>query len=242
MHKSTAQPFPIWKAEYYSTNLECQRSDYADNSYLAEISPFALVSALMRKPLLIIALAGEVLLGANIMAQDPSASPWKVEALSGESNIRYDLESGEMRATKGVRVTYLAGKTGETILIANSATLNQKSGAIVATGNVKLHRDEVVWKSERIEYNFRSKNIKAAQFTSGNLKTFIKGEGMTGNQTNGVYRARNTIFTTDDNKNPDFYIKAKEVEVSPGEYALFRGATFYAGRCLSFTFLITGET
>ena len=202
----------------------------ADNSYLAEISPFALVGPVMTKPLLIIALVGEILLGVKVMAQDPAASPWKVEALDGDSDIRYDLESGEMRASKGVRVTYKAGTPGETVLTSNSATLKQKSGEVIATGDVNLHRDGVVWKSERIEYNFRTQNIKAAQFISGSLKTFIKGESMIGNQTNGVYRAQNTIFTTNDNNNPDFYIKAKEVEVAPGEYAIFHGATFYVGK------------
>ena len=182
------------------------------------------------KPLLIIALAGEILLGVKVMAQDPAASPWKVEALDGKGDIRYDLESGEMRATKGVRVTYKADTPDETVLTSNSATLSQKSGEVIATGNVKLRRDGVVWKSELIEYNFRTKNIKAAQFISGNQKTFIKGMNMIGNQTNGVYLAQNTLFTTEDNNNPHFYIKAKEVEITPGQHAIFRGATFYAGK------------
>ena len=184
----------------------------------------------MRKALLILALAGKVQLGFNIMAQDPPTSPWKLEALNGDGDIKYDLKSGEMRATKGVRVTYKAGSPDETVLTSNSAVLNQKSGLINATGNVFLRRDGVVWASERIEYNFRTKIIKAAQFSSSNLKFFIKGENMSGNRTNGVYRAENTVFTSDNYSDPDFYIKAKKIEVAPGEYALFRGATIYAGK------------
>ena len=123
----------------------------------------------MRKALLILALASKVHLGFNIMAQDLPASPWKLEALTGEGDIKYDLKSGEMRATKGVRVTYKAGSPDETVLTSNSAVLNQKSGLINATGNVFLRRDSVVWAAERIEYNFRTKIIKAAQFSSSNL-------------------------------------------------------------------------
>ena len=92
----------------------------------------------MRKALLILALAGKVHLGFNIMAQDPPASPWKLEALNGDGNIKYDLKSGEMRATKGVRVTYKTGSPDETVLTSNSAVLNQKTGLINATGNVFL--------------------------------------------------------------------------------------------------------
>ena len=184
----------------------------------------------MRKPLLILALAGGTLFWGGLKAQD-TVSPWKVEGLdANKSTIKYDLKSGEIRAINGVRVKYKDGKPEATELTANNATINQKNGSVVASGNVVLRRDGLIWKSERIEYNFRTKNIKAAQFVSGNLETFIKGEGMIGNKTNGVYRAQNTIFTTEDSKDPDFYIKAKEVEVAPGQYAIFRGATFYAGK------------
>ena len=184
----------------------------------------------MRKPLLILALAGGALFLGGLKAQD-TVSPWKVEGLeANKSTIKYDLKSGEIRATNGVRVKYKDGKPEAAELTANNATINQKNGSVVASGNVVLRRDGLIWKSERIEYNFRTKNIKAAQFVSGNLGAFIKGEGMIGNKTNGVYRAQNTIFTTEDSKDPDFYIKAKEVEVAPGQYAIFRGATFYAGK------------
>jgi len=184
----------------------------------------------MRKPLLILALAGGALFLGGLKAQD-TVSPWKVEGLeANKSTIKYDLKSGEIRATNGVRVKYKDGKPEAAELTANNATINQKNGSVVASGNVVLRRDGLIWKSERIEYNFRTKNIKAAQFVSGNLGAFIKGEGMIGNKTNGVYRAQNTIFTTEDSNDPDFYIKAKEVEVAPGQYAIFRGATFYAGK------------
>ncbi|SVC60746.1 uncharacterized protein METZ01_LOCUS313600, partial [marine metagenome] len=62
----------------------------------------------MRKPLLYLALAGEVVFGGLLLAQD-DASPWKVEALDAGGVIKYDLKTGEMRAMNGVRVQYKAG-------------------------------------------------------------------------------------------------------------------------------------
>ena len=184
----------------------------------------------MRRFLLILTLAGGALFFGGLKAQE-TASPWKVEGFNSKnSSIKYDLKSGEIRATNGVRVRYKDDTPEAAELTADNATLNQKSGSIVASGNVVLRRDGFIWKSERIEYNFRTKDIEAVQFVSGNLETFIKGESMTGNKTNGVYQVKNTIFTTEDNKKPNFYIKAKEVEVAPGQYAIFRGATFYAGK------------
>ena len=190
-----------------------------------------LVTALMRKPLLILALAGEAIFGGALQAQDaPAVSPWKVEALSREGQIQYDVNSGRMTATNGVRVTYKAGTPDEAELTANAATINQKAGTAAANGKVTLRRDGTIWKSEQLTYNFRTKTIESARFRSGSLAVFLKGEAMTGNQTNGVYRAHTTILTTDDTNNPDFFIKAKEVEVVPGEHAIFRGAVVHVGR------------
>jgi len=183
----------------------------------------------MRKPLFILALAGGAFIFGGLQAQE-TASPWKVEGLNAKSDIKYDLKSGEIRAINGVRVKYKPGTPEETELTADSATVSQKSGRAVASGNVILRRDGAIWKSERIEYNFRSKQIISAQFQSGTMAAFIQGESIFGSRTNGVYQARNIIFSSDDIKDPDFYIKAKEVEVAPGEYAIFRGATLYAGK------------
>jgi len=184
----------------------------------------------MRKPLFILALAGGTLFWGGLKAQD-TVSPWKVEGLDpNNSTIKYDLKSGEMRATNGVRVKYKASTPEAAELTAKNATVNQKKGSVVASGNVILRRGGTIWKSERIEYNFRSKQIKSAQFRSGTLAVFIQGENMFGSRTNGVYQARNVTFSSDDTKSPDFYIKAKEVEITPGKHAIFRGATVYAGK------------
>ena len=116
----------------------------------------------MRK-LLILALAGSSLLFGGLKAQE-AVSPWQVKGLNANSVITTNLKSGETRATNGVRVKYKAGKSEAAELTANSATINYESGRVVATGNVILNRDGAIWKSERIEYNFRSKQIKSAQF------------------------------------------------------------------------------
>ena len=107
----------------------------------------------MRLPLLIVALAGEVFFGGLLLAQD-AVSPWKVEALGADGVIKYDLKTGEMRAMNGVRVQYKAGTSEAAELTSDSATLNQKTGNVVATGNVILRREGTVWKAARLDYNW----------------------------------------------------------------------------------------
>ena len=166
----------------------------------------------------------------GLKAQD-TVSPWKVEGFgTNNSTIKYDLKSGEIRATNGVRIKYKADTPEAAVLTAENATINQKAGRVIASGNVILRRDGVIWKSQRIEYNFRSKQIESAQFRSGTMAVFIQGNSLFGSRTNGVYQARNVTFSPEDTKSPSFYIIAKEVEITPGQHALFRGATVYAGK------------
>jgi len=182
----------------------------------------------MRKPLLWLTLVGEVVFGGFLLAQD-AESPWKVESLNANGVIKFDLETGEMRAKNGVRVRYKEGTPEAAVLSSNNAILNQKSGNITATGNVILSREDTVWKAERLEYNFRTKNVTSAQFRVGKMAYFIKGAKMTGNQTNGVFQASDIIFSAEDSEKPSMFIKAKSVEVVPGEHVIFRNASVHIG-------------
>ena len=97
------------------------------------------------------------------------SSPWKIEGTTPESDIKYNLNTGQMTATGGVRVEYHKGAPDAAEMTSDSGTLNRTTGDIVATGNVILRREGNIWKAERMEYNFRTRNIKSAQFRTGNL-------------------------------------------------------------------------
>ena len=153
-----------------------------------------------------------------------------MEVTGPKGMVKYNLASQEMVGTGGVRVHYKAGTSEATELTAENATLNNKTGAVVATGNVILRREGTVWKADRIEYNFHSKHVASAQFKTGGLSYFMQGASMDGNQTTGLYRAKDILFTTDDAENPTMFIKAKEVTVVPGEYVEFKHATLHLGK------------
>ena len=138
-----------------------------------------------------------------------------MEALGPKGMVKYNLISQERVGTGGVRVQYKPGTPEGTELTAENATLSNKTGNVVATGNVIIRREGTVWKAERIVYNFRTKHVASAQFKTGGLAYFLKGASMDGNQTKGMYRAKDILFTTDDVENPSMFIKAKEVTVVP---------------------------
>ena len=58
--------------------------------------------------------------------------------LSSEGQIQYDVNTGNMTATNGVRITYKPGTPDEAELTANAATINQQAGTAVANGKVTI--------------------------------------------------------------------------------------------------------
>lgn len=179
----------------------------------------------MREWLRSILLTGALLCSFGAWGQ--VVGDWKIETTGPDGDIEF--ANGVARATGGVLVKYREGQEDAAEMTAREAIVTQATGEVVATGNVILRREGLTWRAERIEYNFKTKRIKSAQFRGGNLSVFFKGEAMEGNQTAGHYTARNVTFTTDDHPRPDYYIKAKKVHIVPGEKIEFFGATVHAG-------------
>lgn len=78
--------------------------------------------------------------------------------------------------TKGT-VTGLGG-----ILTADRAVVNVQTGDIEAAGHVRIQRDNMTWVGERIRYNFRTRQMQAAQFRTGRAPFFAAGEGLSGDR------------------------------------------------------------
>jgi lipopolysaccharide assembly outer membrane protein LptD (OstA) len=86
------------------------------------------------------------------------SNAWQVV---GELNPK----TGKWEYNGGGRIKYQQGTSEATELISDQATLNPKSGDVVATGNVELRRDGKVWTAKRMVYNFQTKIIQNDQET-----------------------------------------------------------------------------
>jgi len=83
-------------------------------------------------------------------------SAWGIEPLNENGWVNYDLASGVVSATNGVMVTH-----GDTTIWADSLTLNQQTGEVVASGSVKIQSGtarsateiEPVNKNEWVKYD-----------------------------------------------------------------------------------------
>ena len=155
---------------------------------------------------------------------------YEITTIGPDGVLDFDPNTNTSTLRNGVRVNFKKGTPDATELTADTGTINHTTDDMTATGNVILRRDGTVWKAERLDYNFKTKAVSSVQFRTGSLSYFMRGQAMDGNQTKGVYRAKGIQFTTDDVDTPAMFIRAKEVEVAPGDYIIFRNATLYIGK------------
>lgn len=176
----------------------------------------------MRLPLLIAGLLPFALFSAR--GQEAPVQELQIENLDEHGDVVGDLQSRVWTGSKGVLVRY-----GETVLIANKLTLNEATGEIVADGMVSLQGEGMYWTGEHLEYNYKTREIRAGSYRAGTEGLFMRAESMGGTGLSNTYEATDAVITTDDTEDPFWRIKAKKVRLTNGKEAEIEGATFYAG-------------
>ncbi|HSH96272.1 MAG TPA: hypothetical protein VK968_19150, partial [Roseimicrobium sp.] len=151
--------------------------------------------------------------------------PWEVRALTKDGEVEYNLQTGRWVGSNGVGIKY-----GETELTAGRIQLDETTGQVQAEGLVTLQQDGQLWKGDRLQYNFKTRQIQADEYKTGKVPYFASGFGLSGEQTNANYRAYYSSLTTDDVDKPGYTIRAKTLIVSPGNYIEARQATVYLGK------------
>lgn len=160
-------------------------------------------------------LAGLALFSATAQEADQS---WDVQALSQilpgtvAGNVAYDFVAGTATGTNGVFVRY-----GNTTLTADTASVNMKTGDVVADGHVRIESGDELWVGDHINYNFHTKRMTSEQFRTGKAPIFASAAGLTGDVSNRVYTATNAYVTTDDSATPAYTVRAKRIKVIPGK-------------------------
>jgi len=160
----------------------------------------------------------------------PELSPWNIRSADDNGAIEFDIDTGEVVARNGVIVSY-QGKDGrEAELQADRVTLNQQTGEIEAAGSVFLRAEGQSWVGDRLQYNFKTKDIKTGSFRTGYAPIFAGGLQLQASISNNVYTATNAMVTIDDLAKPYYRVEAKELILVPGEYVKAKKATVYIGK------------
>jgi LPS-assembly protein len=155
-------------------------------------------------------------------AQGEAESGIEVYPLGSEGSLEYDFARNAVVATNGVRAVY--GGVG---LTANSATVDLSTGDVVAEGRVRILRDEQVWASEHIRYNFKTRSIAAEEFRTGRAPIFAQGTQLSGDTSNAVYTATGGYITTDDVAEPSLKVRSRRMVIVPGVRVVAYDAVLY---------------
>ena len=108
----------------------------------------------------------------------------------------------------GVLVHYWNKDGKQTELSASKIQLNQATGDIKAEGAIFLQNDGRLWRGEQLEYNFKTKVMRAAEFRTGSGPFFVSGLSLETDKTSNHNTATNAFFTTDDLADPGYRIHA----------------------------------
>lgn len=147
--------------------------------------------------------------------------PWFIES---QDSVVYDLTTGIATATNGIVVRH-----GDTVLSAQRATINQRTGEISAEGHVRLQHAGLLYAAERVRYNVYQRRLVAEDIKTGLPPLFVQGDVLVGDLSNRVFVVGQGLLTTDDYAPPGYTVRAKTLTIVPGEYIEAEDATVRLG-------------
>src|SRR5262245_9831813 len=97
---------------------------------------------------------------------EAEAEPWVIES---ENNFYYKPGEGTITLTNGVTIRHAGA-----VLRARRARLNMETGECRAEGDVRLEGDGKVWTSDKLRYNFLTRQIVGEEFKTGQPPYFAR--------------------------------------------------------------------
>ncbi len=147
-------------------------------------------------------------------------SPVEIIA-AGESRI----EDGIAIAVDDVRIKY-----EDVEIYADEGRYNPRTKDVYVRGNVTIYRGGMIYMGEGAVYNLETGRMSANSLKSGFMDVlYDTGEFLT-EDPEELLHAEGAIFTTHDSSNPNYKIKAKEIDIYPYDKIVFRNLTIYAGK------------
>ena len=163
-------------------------------------------------------------------------SSWLIRGLSEvipgapEGRLDYDFKNDIGYGTN-ILVQY-----GGATLMADSVTLNQQTGEVMADGHVRIEEGDQIWVGEHIRYNFKTHQMQSEQFRTGKPPVFAQGGQLQGDTTNKTYHARHAFVTTDDVSDPAIRVRSSHIKIVPGKYVEMWNAVLFMDGVPAFYF------
>lgn len=166
----------------------------------------------------------------------PFGSP-AAEAMTMPENLKIDnygggtivgsKDTGVRYAGPGIKVT---GDNGMEIF-ADSAFWDIKAQTVTLEGNVSVYQGNILQRGERTVYFYQKKFLDASGLRASLDPILLEAGKFTVKERGGkkVYIGENAGITTDDEQDPNFWVRAKKTTIYPGEKVVFNDLRLYAG-------------
>jgi lipopolysaccharide assembly outer membrane protein LptD (OstA) len=112
---------------------------------------------------------------------------------------------------------------------AGAAVLNNRTGEVLAEGDVVILDHGRIWRGTNAIYNFNSGEVRAGAFKTVQMPFNFSGQFLAGDTQHQVYSTADSIVTTDDYAKPVYRIHARFITIVPGQYFEAHDATLYLG-------------
>jgi len=140
------------------------------------------------------------------------------------------FEGGVAIAENNVQIHY-----GDISIYTDYAEYNPDTRDVLLVGNIRLYSPEGMLTGQRSLFNLETRQMRSLEmqgeyfplrFRAFNLRAPSLRE----------FRVRDAVMTTDDNSEPDFFVKSKTVRIYPNDRVVFLNSTLYVKKLPIFWF------
>ncbi|MFK5921218.1 MAG: LptA/OstA family protein [Verrucomicrobiota bacterium] len=159
---------------------------------------------------------------AGVAAQAASLAS-NLEIQSDETS--FDEQMGIAKAKGNVEIQYRG-----TTIQSDQAEFHQTTGDVFARGNVVIYKDGGSYTAEEAIYNINTGEMTASSLRGALVPIYYDaGDIEIPTSATDMIEMTDSWFTTHDNQDPSFKMKAKRIRIYPGERITFKNMKFYAG-------------
>ncbi len=137
---------------------------------------------------------------------------------------------GETRFIGGVAVAEnnVVIHYGSTSIYADYAQYNPDTRDVLIVGNVRIYREGHLTTGDRALYNFETKLLRTADFQGAVYPYLFQGQSISSMEA-GSFQINGAVLTTSDSSKPDYRLKAKSVQIYPGNRVILKNVSIVIG-------------
>jgi len=170
--------------------------------------------------------APEIPFGATAAATAP-AMPKELKINNKGGSITGDMTTGQFHLSGPVQID---GDNGLQVF-SDTADLDTKEKKVILTGNVSVYQGNLMQRGERAVYFYERKFLDTSGLRASLDPILLEAGKFTAEERGGkqVLVGENAGITTDDEQDPNYWIRAKKTTIYPGDKIVFNDLRLYAG-------------